>query len=156
MSSYLTDDILALRRPSRLRRYLHMFLVFLISGLQHLLDSVLMGAPYRSLGVLGFYCSFPLGILIEDCVQAVWARLFPNSLGPRRRTLLWKRGVGFVWVVVWFSLTAPGYMYPILRLGGDEITLFPIDLVCGLGMFSLCGVMVVGGACLWVFARASI
>ena len=133
-----------------------MSLVFLISGLQHLLGSALMGAPCRSSGVLGFYCSFPLGILIEDCVQAVWTGRDQHTSGPKRRTLLWERGIGFVWVVVWFSLTVPWYLYPILRLGADEITLFPFDLVCGLGLFSLCGVVVVGGICLWVFAEASI
>lgn len=89
-------------------------------------------------------------------MQAVWAGRYQHTSGPKCRTLLWKRGVGFVWVMVWFSLTVPWYLYPILRLGADEITLFPLDLVCGLGLFSLCGVVVVGGICLWVFADASI
>ena len=79
-----------------------------------------MGIPRAEAGSLMFFLLQPLGIMLEDGMQA-FTRHVPNSsfLGRVQRM------VGYVWVVVFLAWSTPTWFYPQQRLGIDPANLLP-------------------------------
>jgi hypothetical protein len=113
VSEFLTTKILRQCSPSFKKRYLNLYLVFLISGIIHLLGDYIQGVPLQESGSFIFFLGCALGIMLEDGVQGI-LRSFsgvPMSKPPIDHAIpLWKRMVGFVWVIMWLSLVSPYYI----------------------------------------------
>lgn len=73
-----------------------------------------------------FFCMQVLGIMFEDGMQAI-SPLPKEKQGSRRVTVLVKRVVGYLWVVLWLAWTTPGWTYPMMqRDRGGRILPFSI------------------------------
>ncbi|RHZ58543.1 hypothetical protein CDV55_101321 [Aspergillus turcosus] len=138
-SNYLARDLLALPRPSLLERYTNIFFVFLLSGVMHVVSDLFMGIPLSQSTSLLFFCSMPLGIIIEDAVQAAWSRL-TGSHPPKKISSVvidgcsvpcWHKLVGFIWVCSWLSLTTPVWLYPMQASRGESLFLINIPGLVG-------------------------
>ncbi|RHZ54853.1 acetyltransferase spyB [Aspergillus thermomutatus] len=138
-SNYLARDLLALPRPSLLERYTNIFFVFLLSGVMHVMSDLFMGIPLSQSTSLFFFCSMPLGIMIEDAVQAAWSRLTDSRPPGRvssvaidgRSVPCWHKLVGFIWVCSWLSLTTPVWLYPMEASRGKSLFLLNIPELVG-------------------------
>jgi hypothetical protein len=117
-----------------LKRYIHTFCVFTLSGLLHLANDIFLGVPWQQSGSLLFFCSFTLGFVIEDSIEALWVRFErgfePKDLGDvsmqmnhkgqaakatARSTRVWQKVLGAFWVWSWMSVTTPVYVEPMLQ-----------------------------------------
>ena len=79
-----------------------------------------MGIPRAEAGSLMFFLLQPLGIMLEDGMQAL-TRQIPSSsfLGRVQRV------VGYVWVMAFLAWSTPTWFYPQQRLGIDPANLLP-------------------------------
>lgn len=111
--------MLFIPRGTLLSRYTRIFLVFLISGLLHHPTDTVQGRPFRERASLDFFMMQPLGVMLEDAVQAL-TRTWPIP-GVVRKV------VGYAWVVFFLSLTTPQWMYSIARLG-QSAELLPVSV----------------------------
>jgi hypothetical protein len=88
------------------------------------------------IGTMMFFQSFALAIMLEDGVQALWRRFS----GEKKRddsdenVLLWQKLVGYVWVMIFYSLVAPWMMYPVIRIPPEKKWMVPISVVDALGI----------------------
>ena len=143
ISDWVTYDILRLPRAkgrgresgrrsfTRLfTRYTHIFFVFLLSGIYHQACYVTQGLSWgEARGATTFFVLMGLGILLEDFVQ--WL-CFGDRSGKGKRNSSWTAvAVGYVWVVLWFTLAAPHFTYPGLRrnTGSEEDNMLPFSVV---------------------------
>ena len=107
-----------------LSRYMRLFLAYLISGLVHHSSDLAMGIPRAEAGSLIFFLLQPLGIMVEDAMQALTRHV------PTSRSLGWVRPiVGYTWVVVFLSWSTPKWFYPQQRLGVDPADLLPFRII---------------------------
>ena len=116
----------------------------MISGVIHHLIGVAQGLPWRESGALAFFGLMVVGIIIEDTVQWVWFDVLsgqnildtgkredaPNSR-ENRSGKWWTKAVGYMWVIIWFSLATPYYVYPSLSRneGGEKGKVMPFSVV---------------------------
>jgi hypothetical protein len=155
VSSFITQRVLKIPRPSTLERYTSLTLVFILSGILHLLNDTCLGVSASESGGLLFFLSFPLGIMIEDAVQWVWnwRSMRDATSADDDRVPLWTRIIGFAWVMSWMSITAPWYSYPIQRLSSENMQLVPYSIVERLGKSAVVITLVVGLVVLKVVFR---
>jgi hypothetical protein len=130
-ATVFTRKILRMSKPDLLRRYTHTFCVFTLSGLLHLINDIFLGIPWQQSGSLLFFCSFTLGFIIEDSIEALWIRFKPKELRGTSikldyngqaaikaiaySTQPWKKVLGAFWVCSWLSITTPLYLVPIIK-----------------------------------------
>ncbi|KAJ6788703.1 hypothetical protein PWT90_02425 [Aphanocladium album] len=108
-SDFLSDRILFIPRGTTLSTYTRLFFVFALSGLLHHPIDLIQGLASSEAGSLAFFLLQPVGIVIEDAVQAA-TRGWPL---PR-----WVRSVaGYVWVFAFLVCTTPRWMFATARLG---------------------------------------
>ena len=114
-ASFLTEDVLRLRRGSILARYAHLLLVFALSGLLHLLAQAAGGVPLsRAAGAMRFFVTQGLGIMLEDVVGALYTWSVPEESRARSSRLrLFERVVGYVWLVVFMAWSVPVWVYSV-------------------------------------------
>ena len=79
-----------------------------------------MGIPRAEAGSLVFFLLQPLGIMLEDGLQAL-TRHTPAS----RSLSQVRRIVGYLWVVMFLAWSTPTWFYPQQRLGIDPANLLP-------------------------------
>jgi Membrane bound O-acyl transferase family len=127
---FISCDILKLPHPSILERYTHTTLVFILSGLVHVLCFIAWGLSAREPGPMIFFTVFALGIMVEDGVQAIWRR-FSDASKVNGRVPLWQKIVGFIWVMCWICVALPWLIYPMLRL---KPQVFPFSVVEKIGV----------------------
>ncbi|KAB5571998.1 membrane bound O-acyl transferase family-domain-containing protein [Coniochaeta sp. 2T2.1] len=110
-AGFLAHSVLRLPSRGLVQRYIKLFLVFLFSGLVHLVIEVKaeVGIRLRDSGALRFFLMQAVGIVIEDAVQAGWRRV---SGGGGRSGAVWKKVVGAVWVVVFLAWSTPCWGFP--------------------------------------------
>jgi len=89
------------------RRLVNVVLVFLQSGLLHLIIDWQNGlCNYWGSGI--FYFVQPLGFVLEGLAQSAWAPLRKRAFVPGSRVLLiLERTLGYMWVLAWFYLLCP-------------------------------------------------
>ena len=96
---------------------MQVYIAFLVSGLVHL------GGEYSVIGywtyrhALQFFLSQAVAITLEVIVIEGLAMRFSI------RGLLWQC-IGYLWVIMWFTYTVPGFIDPLLRGGLAETAPF--------------------------------
>ena len=127
LSNFLVRDVLRLTRPSILERYTNVLLVFTISGISHTFHDLSKGISLTESGAMLFFQSFTLGFMLEDAVQYIWSCLGAkfNDAAEDDKPPLWKRVVGFTWVMSWMCVTTPWLIYPSNRLPVESTFLVP-------------------------------
>lgn len=83
--------------------------------------------------------------MIEDGVQALWRgrRAFEDKGDPP----LWRRILGFAWVVLWLAVTSPWYFEPISRRP-KAVPLVPFSIVGQIGLSAVAAIVLIGGVAL--------
>jgi hypothetical protein len=129
---FIVRDVLRQPRGSRLAQVLTLFATFLLSCILHLSTDASVGVFFHESDAIVFFAMQPLGILLEEGLQALY-----RSLRRRRRRhnkkfdsdndntyhsegngvdtepeARWTRAVGYAWVVLWLGWTAPRCTYP--------------------------------------------
>ncbi|KAI5464243.1 membrane bound O-acyl transferase family-domain-containing protein [Mariannaea sp. PMI_226] len=114
------DNILCIPRKTLLSRYSRIFLAFFLSGLVHQAASLAMDVPRTDVGTLNFFMLQPLGIIIEDGVQAATKGLgLPSFV---------RRLVGYIWVIAFLWWSTPQWFYSMASLD-DQGQLLPFPIV---------------------------
>lgn len=158
-SSFVARDVLRLPRPSLLERYTNVFIVFFLSGLLHVVIDVGQCVPVGYSGSMHYFVSFVLGIMIEDGVQALFERVCPfrpSSEKANCGTSLWRRVVGWVWVMGWIGVFSTQYLHPLGQTPQDEFALVPFSVASYIGLQPLVGVVIVGGIVVGVLFQAEV
>ncbi|KAG0131490.1 hypothetical protein HOY82DRAFT_485178 [Tuber indicum] len=95
-------------------------LSFIISGFFHALPLLVMppfswsSFPY---GILAFYFSQPVGILLETLVSSVYTG----------KSTMWTRMAGHIWVAVWLNYTAPWFWDDMFAAGMFDENFMPMS-----------------------------
>lgn len=127
---YLIYHLLGFRKGSITGRYAMLMTVFFLSSLFHVAEDAGEGMDWRNSGSLRYFCMQPIGIMLEDAVQAVYrrhSRLEGKAPGHKS----WTRIVGYVWFVAWMSWTTPAWIYPkaFMAKGGPEDRILPFSIL---------------------------
>ncbi|KAF4830797.1 Acetyltransferase TRI7 [Colletotrichum tropicale] len=130
-SNYICRDLLRLLRPSRLERYLNIALVFMGSGLVHVMLDTFCWEPSLKAPTLAFFGSFAVAIMIEDGVQEVWRRF--AGVEDSKKVRLLHKIVGYFWVSTWLTVTSPWYLYHAVRQPVDVKWLVPFSILGMMG-----------------------
>ena len=110
VSTFMTRDVLKLRKGSVINRYMNIFLTFLVSGFIHLGSDFARGISFRESGAIQFWCMQAFGIMFEDSVQAAYRSLTGKTrLEP---VPLWAKCIGYVWTLAFLTWTTPVWTYP--------------------------------------------
>jgi hypothetical protein len=96
-AKFVTFGILRLPKGSIPARYVLAFVVFAVSGAMHICGELTAGIPLLESGVVQFFTTQELRLLIEDIMSGLWRRTAGRNEGE---TQWWKKVIGFVWVVV--------------------------------------------------------
>ncbi|KAF3811669.1 Acetyltransferase pyr8 [Colletotrichum gloeosporioides] len=131
VSNYLCRDLLRLPRPSRLERYFNIALVFMGSGLVHVMLDMFCWQPPLKAPTLAFFGSFAVAIMLEDGVQEVWRRI--SGAEDSKNVPLWHKIVGYIWVSTWLTVTSPWYLYHAVRQPVDVKWLVPFSVLNMMG-----------------------
>lgn len=119
LADFVVYKILRLPKGGLMTRYLHLSLVFLISGLIHLWIDIGRGFPIRPTGPMHFFGTQIVGIVLEDVVQAVYRAVCSIQRGAPPTPMA--RTVGYVWLIVFLWWSTPAWFYPQQRLSrGDQ------------------------------------
>ncbi|GKZ37640.1 hypothetical protein AbraIFM66950_009289, partial [Aspergillus brasiliensis] len=152
-------------------RYTNVFVVFFLSGALHVIADVVGRVPVRESGSMVFYLSFTLGYMIEDGVQAVWKRLQGPGKAPSSSSSssssssdggggdepeVWKKILGYIWVVAFLTVTSVGYFEPVRERLERQMALVPWSVAEVVGLDVLGGVVVVGGVVLMMVFKIEV
>jgi hypothetical protein len=124
-AKWFVFGVLRLPKSSLLARYLFTVVVFVLSGAMHLCGELTAGIPLSESGVLQFFFTQTLGLLIEDTVVGIWQRVVG---GADRRARGWQKVVGLVWVGLWMAWSMPVWTYPASRRSEGE-GILPFSIV---------------------------
>jgi hypothetical protein len=124
---------LHLPKPSLLERYTNIFFVFSLSGILHIFTDLGMGKS-SYWGTMLFFQSMAFGIMIEDAAQELTRRLF-QSHSPVNgdSTSLWKRVLGYAWVVTFLLIFTPIYTNEMALIPPDEAWFAPFQVTAHIG-----------------------
>lgn len=118
-----------------------------------------MGISLAESGAMLFFQSFTLGFMLEDAVQHIWSCCLGakyNTAAKDGKPPLWKRVVGFTWVMSWMCVTSPWYIYPGNRLPVESKWLVPYSVVDMVGITGVLVAIAVGGLLLKIVFRTSL
>ena len=144
VSNFITREILRLPKPSVLERYTNVFVVFFLFGLLHITTDVILNIPIRESGAMTFFLSFTVGFMIEDGVQAAWKQL-RGPQKPREEPELWKKVIGFVWVVAFLAVTSGVYFRPGQKRPDSQVAMVPWSVAKIIGLDVVVGMIALGG-----------
>jgi hypothetical protein len=85
----------------------------------HLIMDLKCGLAASDSGALSCFLIQPFGIMFEDGCQELFRRAkraFGNTEADSKDTPLWRKLVGFIWVVVFLAVVTPHYNYPLNRI----------------------------------------
>ncbi|KAF4965145.1 hypothetical protein FSARC_7012 [Fusarium sarcochroum] len=146
ISNFICRDLLRIPRPSLVERYLNITMVFLASGLFHVVTDTFNWAPPYKLPTMAFFGAFAIGIMIEDAVQVLCRQITGvNTRDEKQRVPLWHKLVGYVWVSLWLTLTTSWYLYHNTRLPAEVKWLVPFSLVDLIGAQAANVLLLAGG-----------
>ena len=149
ISNFLARDVLHLPRPFILERYTNTFIVFFLSGVMHWIFDVASEMPWEISLAIPFFVSFSLGIMIEDGAQYLWNQISPPTISSNGEIQVptWKKIVGAVWVLAWFTFFASPYLEQLTQLPSTDI--LPLSLVKIIGIEISGGLAVAGAVFVW-------
>ncbi|KAJ6016383.1 hypothetical protein N7540_010974, partial [Penicillium herquei] len=147
VSSFITRDLLGLPTPSLLERYTNVFFVFFLSGILHSVTDVVLNIPVGESGAMVFFLSFTIGYMIEDSIQAAWKTL-QSSGGTSKEPELWKKTIGYFWVVTFLTVTSAVYFKPVQNRPERQVSMVPWSVANVIGSDLLSGIVLVGGVLL--------
>lgn len=113
-------------------RYAMLIAVFFLSALFHVAEDAGEGMNWRDSGSFRYFCMQPIGIMLEDAVQAIYRRRRPSRAeGKAQGHQRWTKIVSYVWFVAWMTWTTPAWIYPkaLLAKGGPEDRLLPFSIL---------------------------
>lgn len=116
-AKFVTFGVLKLPKGSILARYVFTFIVFALSGAMHICGELTAGIPLSESGVVQFFTTQVLGLLIEDFVSGCWRCTVGRN---EDEVQWWEKAVGFIWVVVWLAWSMPIWTYPASRRSRGE------------------------------------
>ncbi|KIK56851.1 hypothetical protein GYMLUDRAFT_247399 [Collybiopsis luxurians FD-317 M1] len=107
--------------------FLKLYTAFLVSGTVHFIGDLMVRKPeYYGVSIL-FFTLQAVGITIEELLKFFvrryghgWDRTLPDWVG---------KGVGYVWVLYWLTLTMPVLIDPATEVGFDKESLIPVSPV---------------------------
>lgn len=117
--SFISHTILPSSWPSVYARYLTVILVFTLSGLLHQLGTYSMGISVQDSNAYVFFWITAVGLFVEG---VIFKSLRNKSTGSgqsqqsasqkSRSSALWKRMIGYLWVLAWLGPAGSYFMYP--------------------------------------------
>lgn len=113
IAHFAAHRCLGLKKGSFITRYVVITLVFMVSGVFHLLSDLPQLIPVSESGAMPFFCIQAFGIMLEDAVQAVLRKFLGES--NNRVVVPAKRLIGYSWVVAWLAWTSPIWIYPAMQ-----------------------------------------
>jgi hypothetical protein len=132
-------------------------LVFTISGILHVVhDSP--GAKTTYGGTMLFFQAYAVAIMVEDGVQELWRRISGTEASTKERgnVPLWKKIVGFVWVIFCHSLFSPWFIYPMTRIDMNDRWIFPFEITEKIGASAAGAGIVLYGLILKLYYKAEL
>lgn len=147
LGNFVSRDVFNLPRSSILERHTNLFVIFFISSVFHVIVDLIQSVPMEYSGSIPFYLAFVPGIMLEDGVQQLWERLFPEKRASSQQAEppFWQRIVGFVWVMVWLGITSTWYFTPMIQLTSPDVVMVPVSLAARIGLATSVGVALVNG-----------
>lgn len=106
-------------------RYTSAYLTFALSGYVHTLMDNTAGIPLATNTAWKLFVMQAVGITVEDLVENTYHKIAGPS--NTKSTALWKKIVGFVWVLGWMSWTTAPWSYQNMRHDADP--LYPFSAV---------------------------
>ena len=140
LAAFLTHSVLRLRKHSLPARYVHLSLVFFLSGLLHTLTEVTAhngGSGQATISLsesqcMRFFLTQAVGIMVEDGVQEMvkGVRLLVKKPSEEKSTV-YDRMIRRVWLILFWGWSTPAIIYPAARLstGKGADTLLPFSIV---------------------------
>lgn len=158
ISDFVVSDVLRIPRPSFIRRYLSVFITFACSGAVHTYYGYYDRIRTQSdlLPIMGFFCLFAVGVLVEDTVQQMWRKAEQQFYSKSGGCPLWQKVVGFGWVLGWAVLTAPWFLYPEARYKSPDNWFVPYKITPLLGQKVAASLLVGGGIAIITFLDGQI
>jgi hypothetical protein len=136
------------------------------------------GAQWKGpqIGTILFFQSFAWGIMIEDGVQELWRRVtttkekgpppsngIPNTTNGHAKkdddmkarneeqvTPLWQKILGYIWVLFFFVLVNPWFMYPSIRQPAETFWIMPFRIADNIGLPASAAMAAVGALIVWI------
>ena len=104
-------------------------LAFWISGVMHFLIDLSADIPMRDSGAIRFFTIQALGIILEEVVQKADRNVIGNF--NQSVLLVWRRCIGYGWVLAFLSWSAPVYIYPTLlrTKRGEQESILPFSVI---------------------------
>lgn len=111
-----THKCLDIPRHTKLSRYVHMMMVFAVSGVFHALCDLTQGIPLKESGAMQFFVIQAFAIMFEDSATALLARLRDYiGIKPSNYLVAASRLFGYCWVVAWLAWSTPIWIFPSLQ-----------------------------------------
>ncbi|KAJ3807423.1 membrane bound O-acyl transferase family-domain-containing protein [Lentinula aff. lateritia] len=98
---------------------IQLYVAFFVSALMHSLGDYMVGRDYVGIS-FRFFCLQPFAITFEELVKIAALRL-----GLKNKLATVKKVVGYMWVVWWFTTTAPFLIDPAMQAGFHRELIFP-------------------------------
>ena len=108
MASFITQDVLGLRKGTTVGRLSVVVLAFVYTSVFHHYTDVATGNSWLRIGAFQFFMMQILGMFIEDFVRGAWQVLDSGSRDQPVRASLATRSLGFLWVLLWLTVSFPG------------------------------------------------
>ncbi|KAF1976210.1 hypothetical protein BU23DRAFT_456274 [Bimuria novae-zelandiae CBS 107.79] len=124
-ATFFAYDVFRFPKGSLLGRYTSAYLTFALSGYVHTLMDNTAGIPLATNTAWKLFVMQAIGITVEDFVESTYHRVVGPGNG--KSTVLWKKAIGFVWVLGWMAWTTPPWSYQNMRHDADP--LYPFSVV---------------------------
>lgn len=129
VASWLTWDILKLKRGTTFGRYTHLFLAFVHSGLCYVLMDIVGPIPLSECEALGFFITHALVFILEDAIAATYRKI-KGTKRTDEEPPVWIKLIGALWVCAVIIWVSPKWIYPGLRhaIAGRKAELLPFSI----------------------------
>jgi hypothetical protein len=107
---------------------LNIFLVFSISTVMHVAIDAKGGIGLDKTGAITCFLIQPVGIMLEDVVQAIFHRIQGRKKSDQQ-LMLWTRMFGYIWVWGFLTMVAPLYNFPLMRYQDPSKNGVPFSVV---------------------------
>ncbi|KAJ0415691.1 membrane bound O-acyl transferase family-domain-containing protein [Aspergillus carlsbadensis] len=122
--------------PRKAHQLTHLFLIFTISGILHVLSAIYAGVPDNIGAIFLFFVGNAAAIVVEDVVRP---RPPPRARRDSDETA-WSCFLGFLGLLAWTFVSVPLFAYTALRIPVQTNVVMPVSLVERVG-----GRVVAGG-----------